>query len=145
MEKVIISEEDNSLNTITILDPCDNILYAKYRANKLKVIVIFDINDPFNIKSSYINYFKKNITHYIINEIVVPDSFDKDKDIICSGGIHYYKTIDVAYFHGKIPTGYTGFWAMSNINDQIIINKNNYADYYCKDYKMPYWINHIIK
>jgi len=92
--------------------------YAKYRANKLKVVKIFDINN-FNeiinhivnvhIQFSYGNEADGEIvTQYKEGEIVYPNKYDEDIDNVCSSGIHYFKEIDAAYLYDEIPNSYTG-------------------------------------
>jgi hypothetical protein len=76
--------------------------YAKFRANCLKVILIFNVNDPErqieNIESNY--YYP---TLYQKGKEVHADKFDTNLGNICSNGIHYYRTIDAAFFCKYLP------------------------------------------
>lgn len=83
--------------------------YAKFRANKLKVIDIFNVNDPSVSRTHVVNCFTKELV-YKIGEVVIPDSYDENIDNICSGGIHYFKTPLAACFYRSAPENYTGIW-----------------------------------
>ena len=69
--------------------------YAKYRADELKVVYIFNINDLSKHNIS-ISMYDLNFT-YIIGKIVYA-SYDT-QSFVCSTGIHYFKTIDAAYYY----------------------------------------------
>ena len=85
--------------------------YAKFRADKLFVIAIYDTYDPHNIdigdssllsiNSHYSNNGKKKSLTYTIGEIVYPDSYDENINNICSNGVHYYTSPLPAIFHKK--------------------------------------------
>ncbi len=83
--------------------------YAKFRANYLKVVLIFDIDDP-DIEYDSITNQVYNETVYRKNQIIYPDKFDKDLEKVCSNGIHYFKTIDATYYYQNIPNDYIGTW-----------------------------------
>lgn len=84
--------------------------YAKFRANKLQVIKIFDMNEPTVtidvVKNKYIDKYLE----YAVNKIVHSDYYDDEINRICTGGIHYFKTIQAAYYYGDVPENYTGEW-----------------------------------
>lgn len=93
-----------------------NSSYAKFRANKLMVIKIINIYNQkitrkfiVNIFIDVKNYSSKHIT-YNVGEVVVPDFYDENINKICSGGIHYFKTIVAAYYFRDVPNKYTGIW-----------------------------------
>lgn len=95
-----------------------DIKYAKFRANKLKVVVIINVNNGNVIKSidnTYYghHFFKSRIT-YTVGDIVTPDKFDNNLDNVCSHGIHYLKTIKAAFFYRKLKKysgqKYSGQW-----------------------------------
>lgn len=84
--------------------------YAHYRANKLKVVEIFNINNP-NIK-------KKSVTNvmvildkkctYDVGSVVKADNYDYDICERYAEGIYYFKTYHAAFYYGAIPNNYTG-------------------------------------
>lgn len=96
--------------------------YAKFRANKLMVIHIIDMNNPdlseINPKKYVVNEFmywndgfgrvidKK--MRYDVGQIVEPDCYDEHIDAVCTNGIHYYKSIVAAFYQKSIPEKYTG-------------------------------------
>src|SRR5579872_3991989 len=51
--------------------------FAKFRANKLKVIAIFNINNPYEkpAKKAILNEYSSNQTLYEVGEIVYADSY----------------------------------------------------------------------
>lgn len=83
---------------------------AKFRANKLKVIKIFNMINPKITKEFVINKFCGSEIKYEINKIVQPDCYDDDINNVCTGGIHYYKTMAPAYYYRVPPDDYTGSW-----------------------------------
>lgn len=80
----------------------DNIVekqYAKYRADKLKVIMIFNKHNPSQTKKEVVNSFYKNLEIiYKVGEIVHSDSFDSNLNNVCTSGIHYFLNIEPAYY-----------------------------------------------
>jgi antitoxin component YwqK of YwqJK toxin-antitoxin module len=76
--------------------------YAKFRANKLKVLVIFSIFDPSKRMRAIINTYDDTVKlKYKVNKIVRPDNFDNNLNRICAGGVHYFKSIDAAFYWGS--------------------------------------------
>jgi hypothetical protein len=70
---------------------------AKFRGSKFDVIEIIDLGDMTtkqSVQSSYKHSFK-----YTAGEIVEPDKFNNDMDIVCTNGIHFFIDIETAFFH----------------------------------------------
>lgn len=88
-----------------------DINYAKCRGNVFLVLKIVDIENPKNSKIELLNkYFSSIIstTKYVVNERVRSE-FDPNIDIVCSEGIHYYRSIKAAYCFRSYPVrNYTG-------------------------------------
>jgi hypothetical protein len=84
--------------------------FAKYRANKLKVLLIIHKFDPTIVLREIQNsFYRKKIT-YIVNEILNVIDYDMNSERVCSTGIHYFKTIEQSFFWELLehnPT-YTG-------------------------------------
>jgi hypothetical protein len=114
---IILQKLEDTLTNESRKDVVDE-KYAKFRANKLLVVLIFDIND-LNIEYESIINILQIKTIYKKGEIVFPDNFDKNLNKVCSNGIHYFKTIDAAFYYSGIQSGYTGIWIRSNDNGQI--------------------------
>lgn len=74
--------------------------YAKHRADKLKVIMIFNKRNPKKTKDEISSsvYLLSNLI-YKVNKIVYSDSFDPNVNFVCSHGIHYFLTIAPAYYY----------------------------------------------
>jgi antitoxin component YwqK of YwqJK toxin-antitoxin module len=58
------------------------------------------------------------VTEYKKGEIVYPDHFD-ESSIVCSNGIHYFKSVDAAYYYGQPHPNYTGSWIVYTDNGDI--------------------------
>jgi hypothetical protein len=79
---------------------------AKFRCNGLNVVLIYDL--VLQETRSQILHETKNwglLTFYKIGEIVEPDGFDDDLDIVCTSGIHYFLTLKAAMSY-NIKKGY---------------------------------------
>lgn len=85
-----------------------DIKFAKYRASHLQVVLIVNKFDFTKTLYYIYNYFNGKRTKYKEGEIVYPDSFD-DSNKICSNGIHYFTSIEPAYYYGiETCENYTG-------------------------------------
>jgi antitoxin component YwqK of YwqJK toxin-antitoxin module len=101
--------------------------YAKFRANKLNVIEIINVNDP-RISTKFItNEYGEFQTKYEVGKTVTPHMYDKSVNVVCSGGIHYFKTLSAAYYYREAPTNYTGKWKKWHENGIKEIN-GEYVD-----------------
>lgn len=77
--------------------------YAKFRADKLKVIEIINKNNAIKYKCvSHKSDYDEQLP-YEVGQIVRCDSFDLNIDIVCGGGIHYFKTLIAAYYYCHNP------------------------------------------
>ena len=70
--------------------------YAKFRANKVKVLEIYNAQDSTITHNEAQSLFDSNVK-YVVNDIVKPDSYHPDPENVCSNGIHYYLTEEAAY------------------------------------------------
>jgi antitoxin component YwqK of YwqJK toxin-antitoxin module len=134
---------DTSLTNENRKDIID-INYAKCRADKLLVILIFDIYKPENQFDFIFNrYFDDKCNSEIIyrkGEIVTPDKFDENLDKVCSNGIHYFKTIDAAFYYYDQPFNYTGTFIDFSENGQKV-GEGNYLNGK-RNGKWTYWWYH---
>ena len=116
---VIMKKITNGKNKITITNESrENVydpLYAKFRANILDVVVIVSIKTMKTVKYLYHRYVDPNNRNghpisimYNVGETVEPDKFDQDLEKVCSSGVHYFKTLDRAYYYRGLPLIYTG-------------------------------------
>lgn len=88
-------------------------MHAKYRASELKVIEIINASNPEITKEFFTNklHFQNKTTTYRVGCIVKPDFYNDDIKSVCSGGIHYFKTLESAFFYRNMhPINYTGIW-----------------------------------
>src|SRR5271170_5380155 len=85
--------------------------YAKFRADKLRVVKIINTNKP-TLTKKYITHRGPNMvkTKYVVNKIVESNEYDDNIDNVYSNGIHYFKTLLPAYYYRDIPDKYNGKW-----------------------------------
>lgn len=108
--------------------------YAKFRAAALKVLLIMNICDVDDRPHRIENVFEGRSTYYIVGETVTPHTFNTNINRVCTGGIHYFKTIEVAYFYDKVPMNYTGACRWWHRNGTI----KSTGEYVCGK-KSGYW------
>ena len=115
---------------------------ASYRANKLLVLKIFDVNNPKNTIDTINNNFLNSHVIYNVNQIVSSDKYNSDVNIVATYGIHYYKTIDRAYYSLFFPYNYNGYW-IYYINDgsgkKICEGNINNGE---QNGEWKYWVTH---
>lgn len=83
---------------------------AKFRGDKFKVVKIINVNDSTIQKTKIVNSFEGHKVTYEVNGIVRAEKFNQNINIVCSSGIHYFKTIPPAYFFAEIPNNFTGIF-----------------------------------
>jgi antitoxin component YwqK of YwqJK toxin-antitoxin module len=117
-----------------------NTRYAKFRANKLQVVTIISYHNPKRRSKKIIHkpdcMFPSTV--YIKGHIVEPDKYDYDLNIICSNGIHYFNSIEAAYYYELMSYDYSGVWKTYRDNGEIFsyctykkgIKHGNYVSYY---------------
>ena len=85
--------------------------YAKFRASKAKVIDIihkFDQTKIIDSVKSSSHYYK---IEYVKGTIVLPNAFDTNLSKVCSSGIHFFESIEAAfYFELDGLKNYVGHW-----------------------------------
>jgi len=83
--------------------------YAKFRANKLLVLKIYDslhckfVDAHFHRAQFFTKYiFNRDtaIIEYKVGQIAIPNGFDEDENEICAKGIHYFNTLFGAFCYG---------------------------------------------
>lgn len=74
--------------------------HAKFRANKLLVVdIINKFEESKKINNVCNTVYTKNSIIYGIGNIVSIDDFENDISIVCAKGIHYFKTIETAFYY----------------------------------------------
>lgn len=73
--------------------------HAKFRANKLMVVKIFNVNSGTCVEYVVNVYMYSKPLRYEVGRVVECDKFDNNIDNVCSGGIHYFKTLITAYYY----------------------------------------------
>jgi antitoxin component YwqK of YwqJK toxin-antitoxin module len=128
---------DSVTNQARLSENDPNRKFAKFRANKLKVIDIinkFDHTQTINYIYNSV-YDEKPKLQYVKETIVNSDSFDMKLDKICSHGIHFFEGIEVTFYYGLNMQNYTGHW-VSWYND----GQNKTKGYYLNGKRTGHWI-----
>uniref|UniRef100_A0A6C0EC90 MORN-repeat protein n=1 Tax=viral metagenome TaxID=1070528 RepID=A0A6C0EC90_9ZZZZ len=105
----------------------DNVVdkkYAKFRANKLYVEKIISCDSLEELKQIKNSIHKEKELNYIVGEIVEVENFDKDINIICSRGIHYFMTIEQAYYYAMDLSNFTGEYKHWYENGVMMVQYN---------------------
>jgi len=100
----VMSLTKNSKTNESRLEGTGNHLFAKFRASELKVLDILNLETNEHHTSFMHRTFidNKSSVTYTVGEIVKPDHYDPDPYIVCSSGIHYFKSIEATVSY--IPT-----------------------------------------
>jgi hypothetical protein len=101
--------------------------YAKFRANKLEVCVIFDVHDPSQTQEHIINHYNEIQIKYEVNSVATPNEFDIKLENVCSCGIHYFNNMCTVFYYTRRPINYTGYWIAWYDNGQKYW-EGNYLD-----------------
>ena len=75
-----------------------NPLFAKYRANKLKVLDIFNKFTHKTTDTVTNSIHTATTIEYSVGKNVCADKYDLNENNICTTGIHYFKHPEVAYY-----------------------------------------------
>jgi hypothetical protein len=81
--------------------------FAKMRCSKAKVIDIYDINNKDKKFNNAFGVLDKTFK-YIVDEIVEPDKYNNNIDVVCTNGIHYFLNEDAAFNWLLDSDNYTG-------------------------------------
>lgn len=102
--------------------------YAKFRGDKFEVVHIFNKLDPSMTIQSVTNsiYATKRLEYYVgqiadvskVKYHILPsqplyDNFDGNINIVCSSGIHFYESVEAAYYcelNEMTMDGHVKFW-----------------------------------
>lgn len=92
----VMSLTSNSKTNESRLEGTGNLLFAKFRASELLVLDILNLetaeHHPSFIHHTFID--NKSPLTYTVGEIVRPDHYDPDMYLVCSDGIHYFRSIE---------------------------------------------------
>jgi len=85
--------------------------FAKFRASRLLVIQIININDPSETLDFLDHWWGYDKITYKVNKIIVPkNEYNYYRNVICSSGIHYFMTVFVALGWRTKPDNFKGDW-----------------------------------
>jgi len=119
----LLEDTKTNMNRKDITDPTN----AKYRADKLYTELIFNKYDPNETVQSVTNTNYKNAITYTVNSVAYPDSFDNDLNVVCTNGIHFFKSIERALLWDLLNVIYTSKYKTYYDSGQIK-SKCNYID-----------------
>ena len=74
-------------------------LYAKYRCDKAFVLCIED-EEGIKYKSASTSIFSFKKIKYVVGEEIFEKDYDKDVNVVCGEGIHFFLTKEVALLYG---------------------------------------------
>lgn len=74
-----------------------NPLFAKFRADKLDVMLIFNTIEPTKTITIAYSIFDCDFKYDVGKQI--SETYDTNDEIICGQGIHYFKTIEAAFYY----------------------------------------------
>ena len=129
----LLEDTKTNLNRDNITNPTN----AKYRADKLYTELIFNKHDPNETIQSISNtFYYKNVITYTVNSVTYPDSFDNNLNVVCSNGIHFFKSIERALLWDLdlFDTSYTGDYATYYDGGQIERRCNYINSRKCGEY-----------
>ena len=72
----------------------------KYRANELKVILLFNKREQSYTINKYVNIRSEKHTLYEKDQIARATAFDRNLSKVCSDGIHYFLNLECAFYWG---------------------------------------------
>lgn len=93
--------------------------YAKFRANRLEVLLIINLVNGSISEQSVTNRFSDKTVCYTVGSIVKPDRFDTDLDSVCSSGIHYFRSLERTYYYNIITNYYNIVTNEDNFDGQL--------------------------
>lgn len=109
-----------------------NVMYAKHRCSEALVLEIYDMFDKSTKKIG--SSMRDPLFKYKVGEIVKPDAdYDTFLNDVCSTGIHYFLTEEVAFFYELDPetkyfTGEYKGWYDNGVLESIAFYKNGERD-----------------
>lgn len=115
---VVLKKLDSTI-TNEDRDDVTDAKYAKFRANELQVVKIINSTNPRSMKKQIVNVYLDTETKYEVGKFVRADEYDRHENNVCSGGIHYFKTVEAAYFYGSAKTMDTGIYCYWHDNGTI--------------------------
>jgi antitoxin component YwqK of YwqJK toxin-antitoxin module len=128
----------------------DDSNHAKYRANHLLVVDIFNPDNP-NITSEKIRHKSRHYLGleptkivYEKGQIIKADSFNKNIYYVCTNGIHFFKTPNAAFFWREIPKNFTGKWC-KRYDDGSNLSKCDIVDGLVHGKQTIWWESYRIK
>lgn len=109
---IVVLEKTNQTRDNEMRSDVFNRDFASFRASVLKVLLIIDFKNLNYNLDQITSYYEKPITRvgdckiiqpiytdYIKSELVHPDCYDEYIFNVCSNGIHYFKSLDAAYYY----------------------------------------------
>ena len=99
-------------NQTRLLASDPNRKYAKFRSSLLKVIdIINKFDQTKTIDSIESSVYTESKVKYVKKKIVKSNLFDCDLSEVCSNGIHFFESIEAAFYYElRGLHNYTGHW-----------------------------------
>lgn len=129
LEKLIDSKTNEKRKNVA------NKKYAKFRANKLNIVEIININSPDITKTQITHKCGDSKVIYKVGSTICSSHYDENIEHVRTNGVHYFKTIDCAYFYKDIPIDHSG-----PIYNWYNDGRKAYEGYYLEGIKTGKWI-----
>lgn len=104
MEKLPVSMTNEQRTNVV------NFWHAKFRADMLRTVAIFDMHNPGRRLARVSNTFKDNNVEYSVGHVTVASGFDKSLNLVKGEGLHYFHTLDCAFYFRDPLRSYSGPW-----------------------------------
>jgi len=99
---IVILRKPLFVNTNENRKSVKNPSYAKFRADRLEVVLIFNAIEPTNTVTTAYSIYDYDFKYEVGK--LINDTYDINSEVICGQGIHYFKTIQAAYYYEISPT-----------------------------------------
>jgi len=101
LERLPITETNEERSDVMVKQ------YATFRGNAFRTIAIVNSMNPNKTLNTITNH-EETKTIYTVNQIVVPDGYNKDISKVCCKGIHFFKDLKAAYYYNLPLLSFTG-------------------------------------
>lgn len=108
--KLVVMEKLPETRTNEKRTNVSNFLFAKFRADMLKTVAIFDIHNPQKRIHRVANRFKDDCVEYSVGNVTVASGFDESLNLVKGRGLHYFHTLDCAFYFRDPVKSYSGPW-----------------------------------
>jgi len=131
---IVILKKPSDIITNENRKSIKNPLYAKFRADKLDVVLIFNTIKPTNTVTIAYSIYDCEFKYEVGKQ--VNNTYNTNNEVICGQGIHYFKTIKAAFYY-EISTN-----VLTNHVGRYVNYRDNGNIHYFIEYDdmLTYWM-----